>query len=533
MNLSLKKPLNEPLIPYASDDGQWKAFQEAVARTPKGMDVPMIIGGEEVRAKERIESIDPSTGEVFCTAQKATADHAKAAIEAALKAKESWAALPPEYRIQKFRDLEAILLDRRHELCAVTAQECGYIAPEVSGGWAEMIDFIRFNPWYYFQLLRTDLGDGDRETNTLRLRALKGFTCAITPFNFPIAIGYNLPTVMALTGNTVVWKPSSDAPMTSWMLMRAIQDAGFPPGVINMITGPGSTTMPPVLKHPEINCVNFTGGFDTARMIADELFAKETPRPHFPRFVAETGGKDFLVADRNCDPWDVAACIIAGAFGRSGQKCSANSLVLADRKVWPEIKAAIVEQMGAFKTGNPLERATQMGPVINRGAYETITGFIKRGKSDSKVRLLWGGEFSDEKGFFIQPTIFEVEADRHELLSVEIFGPVVAVKVYDRIEEAVEIIRNNTYRLTGSVWSSDEQFLARWVPVLSEFAGNFYVNRKTTGAIVDQQPFGGDGASGTNFKAGGIWYLLSFISQGTVTRRHGRFHRHPGIWNWV
>ena len=533
MNLSLKKPQNQPLMAYATDDAEWKAFQEAVARTPRGFDVPMTIGGEEVRSTERIESIDPSTGEVFCTAQRASPSHAQAAIDAALRAKDAWAALPPESRMAKLRDLEHILYDRRHEICAVAAQECGYIAPECAGGWAEMMDFIRFHPWYYLQLLRTDMGDGPGETNVLRLRPLKGFTCAITPFNFPIAIGYNLPTVMALCGNTVVWKPSSDAPMTSWMLMRAIHDAGFPPGVINMITGPGSATMPPVLRHPEILCVNFTGGFDTARSIAHELYRQEIQRVHFPRFVAETGGKDFLVADRDSDVWDVAACIIAGAFGRSGQKCSANSLVLADKRIWPDLRAAILEQMGSFRTGNPLERTTHMGPVINRTAFENITGFIKRAQKDPKVKTIWGGEFSDGKGFFIQPTFFEVDADSHELLNVEIFGPVVAVRIYDRVEQAVQIIRNNTYRLTGAVWSNDESFLARWVPVLSEYAGNFYINRKTTGATVDQQPFGGDGASGTNCKAGGIWYLLQFISQATVTRRHSRARRHPGLWNWV
>jgi 1-pyrroline-5-carboxylate dehydrogenase len=533
MNLSVKKPQNQPLIPYGTDDKEWNAFAQAIERTPRGFDVPMLIDGEEVRTSSKIESINPTTGEVFCTAQKATAEHTKRAIEAALRAKEAWASLPPENRIQKFRDLEAILTDRRHEICAVASQECGYVAGECSGSWAEIMDFVRFNPWYYLQLLRQDMGDGPGETNVMRFRALKGFTCAITPFNFPIAIGYNLPTVMALCGNTVVWKPSSDAPMTSWMLMRAVQDAGFPPGVINMITGPGSETMPPVLRHPEILCVNFTGGFDTARMIAQNLFDREVPRAHFPRFVAETGGKDFLIADAKIDPWDTAAQIIAGAFGRTGQKCSANSLVLADKRSWPDLKAALLEQMKTFKTGNPTERPTNMGPVINRGAFETITGFVQRAQKDPKVKTLTGGEYSDKKGWFIQPTFFEVDAEEHELLSVEIFGPVVAVKVYDHVDQAVERLRKNTYRLTGAVCSQDESFLARYVPILSEYAGNLYVNRKTTGATVDQQPFGGDGASGTNYKAGGMFYLLQFLSQGTVTRRHGRTPRHPGIWNWV
>lgn len=533
MNLSMYKPKNEPLIDYRGNDGEWKAFQDALARIPKNFEVPMIIGGEEVRTAEKIDSIDPTTGKVFCRAQKATRADAERAVKAALGAKKGWAALPVENRIQKFRDLAQILYERRHEICAVAAHECGYNAPEMSGGWAEMMDFLRFNPYYYYELLGTRLGDNALETNALQMRPLKGFTCAITPFNFPVAIGYNLPTVMALCGNTVFWKPSSDTPMTAWMLMKAVEDAGFPPGVINMVTGPGGETMPPVLEHPELTAVNFTGGFDTARSICDRLFTQEIPRPHFPRLVAETGGKDFLVVDEKADVWDVAACIIAGAFGRSGQKCSANSLVLPHKAVWPDLRDALKAQMKGFITGNPLERHTDMGPVINKGAFVNITGFIKRARDDSGVTTVWGGEFDGNNGFFIQPTIFEVSAARHELLSVEIFGPVTAVHPYKTFDEAVDIIENNAYRLTGGVWSKDETFLAKAVPVLSELAGNFYVNRKTTGAAVDQQPFGGDGASGTNYKAGGIWYLLQFISQGTVTRRHGRVRKNPGLWGWM
>lgn len=532
-NISIRKPANQPLIDYRGDNSQWNAFEAALKGIPKDFEVPMVIGGEEVRAKEKIESIDPSTGKVFCHAQKATAEHAQAAIEAALKAKESWAALPIETRAQKFRDLEWILHQRRHEIMAVASHECGFTAGEVSGSWAEMMDFIRFNPYFLLELSRLTLGDGPSETNTMNLRALKGFTCAITPFNFPIAIGYNLPTVMALCGNTVVWKPSSDTPMTAWMLIKAVQDAGFPPGVINMITGPGSQIMPPVIRHPELTCLNFTGSFDTARDIGSQLFGKEIPRPHFPRFVAETGGKDFMVVDAECDVWDVAACIVAGAFGRTGQKCSANSLVLADKKVWPDLKAALLAQLKNFKTKNPLERDADMGPVINHGAYKNIVGFIERAQKDPKVTTLCGGEYSDGEGYYVQPTIFEVDSDAHELINVEIFGPVLAVRAVENVEHAVRVLQNNTYRLTGAVWSSNEDFLARWVPVLSEYAGNFYVNRKTTGAVVDQQPFGGDGSSGTNYKAGGAWYLLQFLSQGTVTRRHARSLPDSSLWGWM
>jgi len=532
MSLSLQKPNNEPLINYRGDDAAWSGFQKGLAGIPKGFDVPMIIDGEDTFSSDKADCLDPSTGQTFCTVQRGTAAQATLAIEAAERAKAGWAALPIETRIQKFRDLEWILMERRHEICAVTAHECGYIAPEVSGGWAEMIDFFRFHPYYLQELASQKLGDGDWETNRMQLRPLKGFTCAITPFNFPIAIGYNLPGVMALCGSTVVWKPSSDAPMTSWMFMKAIEDAGFPPGVINMITGAGPSMMAPILAHQELTALNFTGSYNTARVIGKDLFGGDTPRPHFPRFVAETGGKDFLVIDKECDVWDVASCIIAGAFGRSGQKCSANSLVLPHKSIWPDLKAALVEQMKSFRVKNPLERDSDMGPVISRRAYDKIIGFMQRAEPDSNVTTLHGGDFSDDNGFWISPTIYEVDKDDHELLAVEIFGPITAVRPVDDIDHAVRIIENHPYRLTGGFWSHNETLLDSYVPVLSQLAGNFYVNRKTTGAIVDQQPFGGDGASGTNYKAGSAWYLLQFLSQGTITRRHSRTLQQPGTWGW-
>lgn len=533
MILSMGKPKNQALIDYAQDDKEWALFQRALEKIPRGADIPLSIGDKEVYTDKKIESLSPINKELVCTAQKATAEHAEQMVKAALAAKKVWAELPPENRIMKFRDLEQILYARRHEMCAAACYECGYIPMECSGGWAEMIDFMRFNPYYYYELQQLKLGEGVGETNAMHLRPLKGFTAAITPFNFPIAIGYNLPTVMALCGNTVVWKPSSDAPLVSRILMESIRDAGFPPGVINMITGPGSAVMPPITKHPELTAINFTGSFDVAKDIAGLLYNPDIYRPHFPRLIAETGGKDFMVVDKTADIYDVAACIISGAFGRSGQKCSANSLVLADKAIWGDLKAEILEQMKKFKVGNPLQRDVHMGPVINKSAFDSITGFIRRAQNDGKCKIFQGGGFDDSKGFYIDPTFIEVDAFPHELLETEIFGPVVSCYVYDDIGRAIAVLEHNTYRLTGGVWASDETWLARYIPVLAEYAGNFYVNRKITAAVVDQQPFGGDGASGTNYKAGGMWYLLQFVSQCAITRRHTRITKKPGPWDWL
>lgn len=520
--LSLRVPENEPFFNPRDIDSEWAKFSESVNKVPKKFDVPMVINGKKVFSSTKIPNINPSTGETIGTVQQADASHAQQAIDAALKAKPAWSQLSPATRIQKFRDLEEILVKWKYDLCATANVECGYIAIETYVEWAELLDFVRFNNYFYTELLAEQMGDGWGETNQLQLRPLKGFTCAVTPFNFPIAIGFHLPLVMALTGNTVVWKPSDDATLTSYLLMLALDEAGFPPGVINMISGEGKPCLPTVLTHPELSAINFTGSFPTARAFGNYLFNTENPRKNFPRFVAETGGKDFLVADKEVDVLDTARAIVQGAFGRSGQKCSANSVVLVDEQIWPELKPLLLKETAALCVGNPSERKCDMGPVISERQYRKIVSYIDAAKKDKNCHVLAGGTYSSEHGFYVQPTLIEISSETHPLLTEEVFGPVTAIKTYKKFEDAVKTIEQHHYRLTGSVISKNETFLEKAVPVLSQLAGNFYVNRKTTGAIVYMQPFGGDDSSGTNAKAGGKWYLLNFVSQGTITRRHGR-----------
>jgi 1-pyrroline-5-carboxylate dehydrogenase len=520
-------------VNYESDNHEWEGFCRALEKMPRNLDIPMFLGEKEVYTDTKIPDISPISGEVIATAQKATPKHVEEAMYEALAAKTSWAMLPLEHRIAKFRDLEQSLYSRRHEICAALAVECGYSLTECAADWAEIMDFLRFNPYYYHELSQTKLGEGLGESNALHLRALKGFTCAVTPFNFPVAIGYNLPMVMALCGNTVVWKPSSDTPLVSWILMQALKEADFPPGVINMLSGPSTEIMPAVFRHPELTAVNFTGSDETARFIASVLYSPQIVRPHFPRFVAETGGKGFMVVDERADLYDVAACIVQGAFGRAGQKCSANSLIFCHKKVWADLKCLLLERLKNFKTGNPLERGVHMGPVINQQAFDKITGFIQRAVRDSQCDIFAGGGFDNGKGWFIQPTCIQIKKFPHELLEAEIFGPVVSFYLYEKVSEVIEVLDTSKYRLTGAIWSSDENWLAQYLPLFAEYAGNLYVNRKTTGAVVDCQPFGGDGSSGTNSKVGGMWYLLNFISQGIITRRHLRVRRETAVWEWV
>ncbi|BBH54403.1 aldehyde dehydrogenase family protein [Fluviispira sanaruensis] len=520
--LSIKVPNNEIIINPKDIAAEWEKYSEAVQKVPKNLDIPMIINGKKVYSTKKVKNLNPSNGEAIGTYQQADSSHAQQAIEAALNAKMSWAALSPSARIQKFRDLEVILVKWKYELCATSSVECGYNSFETYVEWAELLDFVRFNNYYYAELLMEQMGDGWGETNQMQLRPLKGFTCAVSPFNFPQAIGYNLPLSMALTGNTVVWKPSDDSVLSGYLLMLALDEAGFPPGVINMISGDGKPCLPTVLTHPELTAVNFTGSFATAKAFGNYLYSSEYSRKNFPRYVAETGGKDFLVADKEIDILDTARCIVQGAFGRSGQKCSANSVGIIDEHIWPELKEILIKETNALNICNAVEKKCDVGPVINERQYDKIASFIERAKNDKNCKVIVGGNCDKKNGFYVSPTIIEVNADKHELLSEEIFGPVIAIKTYKKFEEIVPIIELHNYRLTGSVISRNETFLEKAIPILSQYAGNFYVNRKTTGAIVNMQPFGGDGASGTNGKAGGKWYLLNFVSQGLITRRHVR-----------
>lgn len=520
--LSLQKPMNEHIFNPKDMDAEWKKFSDAAVNVPKNFEVPMIIDGKKVYSSTKLKNINPSTGEVLGSCQQADNGHAEQAIQAALAAKKDWAALSPATRIQKFRDLEFILEKWKYLLCATSSVECGYNAVEAYGEWAELMDFVRFNNYYYTELMGEQLGEQPFETNQLSLRPLKGFTCAVTPFNFPVAIGFHLPLVMALTGNTVVWKPSDDAPLCSYLLMLALEEAGFPHGVINMITGDGKHCLEKVLTHPEMTALNFTGSFPTARAFGNYLFNTEYHRHNFPRYVAETGGKDFLVADKDIDVLDTARAVVHGAFGKSGQKCSANSVLLVDESIWPTLRETILEEAKDLVICNATERRCDMGPVVSERQFDKIVSYIEHAKKDDHCKIILGGNHDKTRGFYVSPTMIEVSQDKHPLLSEEIFGPVIAVRTYKKWEDAVAMIEQHHYRLTGSVISRNETFLKKVVPVLSQLAGNFYINRKTTGAFVNMQPFGGDGASGTNAKAGGKWYLLNFVSQGIITRRHAR-----------
>lgn len=524
-NLSIKQPENEKMRDYY-DNEAWEKLQDKIRKyEEKVTEVPVIISGQELTTNHEVTNYSPSNSKPITKVYKAGAKEIKHAIDAALESKAEWSGLDPKTRILLFKDLEHVLAeeDRKDDIIAATIVECGYNAPEAEGGRAEIMDFVRFNSYWYHSILQEKPTDGPGETNFYVHRPLKGFTTAITPFNFPIAIGYNLPTVMALTGNTVVWKPSSDAPLVSLLLMKALKDAGFPDGVINMVPASGPEFGEQVLKHPELTAVNFTGSYDTAWQIK-QLVEGSGPRRHFPRIVAETGGKDFMWVDKSAAPWldDIATQIIAGAYGRSGQKCSATSRAYVPKPLLADLKDCLESELKSFRTGDPTKEKVSMGPVINRAAFDKIINYIEIAKKDKDCEIVCGGTYDDTMGFFIDPTVIITKNKRHKLMQEEIFGPVLTIYAFDKLDEAdtLKALTENGYKLTGSLYCKDPAKLEILFPILVHEAGNFYVNRKTTGATVAQQPFGGDGMSGTNRKAGSKDYIREFVSPSSVCWRH-------------
>src|SRR5690606_16821288 len=378
----------------------------------------------------------------------------------------------------------------------------------------ELADFFRFNAYYAERLAEEPLISPEGEQNWFDLRPLDGFVYAVTPFNFTSIAG-NLPTAPALLGNTVVWKPSPYAMLAAHHVFDLLREAGLPDGVINLVSGDAEEITREVLAHPDFSGLHFTGSTAVFREIFRRV-AEAAPRYRScPRLVAETGGKDFVVAHRSADVLALAVALVRGAFEYQGQKCSAASRVYVPRSIAPELEARLRELLAEVQVGDPTDFSTFMGALIHRAAYERVTGYIERARRDPECRFISGGEANDAEGFFVQPTVIEVLDPRHPLMVEEIFGPVLAWFTYDddRFEDVLAFCDGSSpYALTGAVFAREREAIELASKRLRFAAGNFYINDKPTGAVVGQQPFGGSRLSGTNDKAGSAWNILRWSS---------------------
>jgi 1-pyrroline-5-carboxylate dehydrogenase len=381
---------------------------------------------------------------------------------------------------------------------------------------SELVDFWRFNP-YYAQELYTDQPLSTHAMwNQVEYRPLEGFVYAITPFNFTSIAG-NLPTAPALMGNTVVWKPASSAMLSAYYILRLLEEAGLPPGVINFVPGEAAKISEVLLNSPELAGIHFTGSTGVFNMMWRKVGENIGRYKAYPRIVGETGGKDFIVAHASADPAALAVAIARGGFEYQGQKCSAASRIYVPQSLWPEVRDRVVAIMRDMRMGDVTDFRTYVGAVIDRKAFESITAYLDDAKKNAKV--LQGGVAEDANGFFIEPTLVETSEPGYRLMCEEIFGPVVTAHAYaDRAWEDIlkTIDQTSPYALTGAVFSRDRTAVRQATSALRNAAGNFYINDKPTGAVVGQQPFGGSRGSGTNDKAGSKSNLMRWITARTI-----------------
>jgi len=382
-----------------------------------------------------------------------------------------------------------------------------------------VIDFWRFNVAYMTRIYEEQPVSSPGVWNRIEYRPLEGFVFAVTPFNFT-AIAANLPTSAALMGNTVVWKPASTAAYSAWWLVKLYEEAGLPPGVINLVYGSGSQVGDPALASPELAGIHFTGSTEVFNGMWSTVASNLGRYRNYPRIVGETGGKDFIVAHPSADVDAVATAIVRGSFEYQGQKCSAASRVFAPSNLWPELRERLVDQIGTIRMGDVADFSNFMGAVIDKGSFATQKAAIDEARaSGGTASVLVGGGTDDSEGFFVQPTVIETSDPGFRTMREELFGPVVTAFVYEekRYGDTLDLIdRGAPYGLTGAVFARERSAVETAAEKLRYAAGNFYVNDKPTGAVVGQQPFGGARASGTNDKAGSMWNLIRWVSPRTI-----------------
>jgi 1-pyrroline-5-carboxylate dehydrogenase len=519
---NVPKPHNEPVLSYAPGSPEREALKarlEAMAgETP---DIPLIIGGQEIRTGDTAKAVMPHDhGHVLATYHRAGDAEVRQAARAATEAQREWASWGWEDRVGVFLRAAELLATRwRPTLNAATMLNQSKTAHQAEIDSAcELIDFWRFNASFTEQILREQPKSSPGVWNRLEHRPLEGFVYAITPFNFT-AIAGNLPSAPAMLGNVAVWKPSDKAIVSGYYIMKLLEEAGLPPGVINFVPGNAPAVTKRLLDDPALTGIHYTGSTAVFQHIWRSVAERIDRYRGYPRLVGETGGKDFIVAHRSADAREVAVGLVRGAFEYQGQKCSAASRVYVPDNLWPEVKEHVLGMLEEIRVGDVRDFRNFMGAVIDRVSFDNIAGYIDHAKDAAGVEILAGGTYDDSKGYFVDPTVVQVEDPGYRLMCEEVFGPVVAVHVYPekRWDETLRIVdETSPYALTGAVFANERSAIRAAFTELRNAAGNFYINDKPTGAVVGEQPFGGGRASGTNDKAGSVLNLLRWVSPRTI-----------------
>ena len=513
---------NEPVKSYEPGSAE----REELLSTYQAMynsttDVPVYIGGETIHTSEKINMVPPHDHQhVLGQYSMATAEHVNMAIDAALEAREDWAAMPWHQRVAIFlkaADLLAGPFRAKINAATMLAQSKNVFQAEIDAA-CELIDFFKFNAEYVTQLYGEQPESAPGMWNRLEHRPLEGFVLAITPFNFT-SICANLCAAPAMMGNVIVWKPAGTQVYSAKVIMDLFKAAGLPDGVINLVPVSGPVLGDVVFNHKDFAGLHFTGSTGVFRHLWKTIGNNIEKYRSYPRIVGETGGKDFIVAHESAVPAEVATGISRGAFEYQGQKCSAASRAYIPSNMWEEVKTQIVADANSFKMGSPEDPSNFINAVIDEKAFDRIAQYIDYVKEQSDAEIIVGGGYDKSKGYFIEPTIVLTSNPKFRTLCEEIFGPVITIYVFEPKDwkATLELVDNTSeYALTGAIFSTDRYAIEEASKALENAAGNFYINDKPTGAVVGQQPFGGARGSGTNDKAGSILNLLRWVSPRTI-----------------
>jgi 1-pyrroline-5-carboxylate dehydrogenase len=515
-------PDNEPVLNYAPGSPERESLKKRLDEmAAEVVDIPLIIGGKEVRTGDTGNYIMPHDhSHVLAKWHKGGAKEIQAAIDASQKAWKDWSLTPFADRAAVFLKAADLLAGPwRDTINASTmlGQSKTAHQAEIDAA-AELIDFWRFNVHFAEQILQEQPMSSEGIWNRMDHRPLEGFVYAITPFNFT-SIGGNLPSAPATMGGVSLWKPSRTAIYSNYYVMKLLEDAGLPDGVINFVIGDSSELTNVIVPSPDFAGIHYTGSTAVFQMLWQMMSENLRNYKNYPRIVGETGGKDFIVAHPSADADALAVAMVRGAFEYQGQKCSAASRAYVPESLWPDVKEQVVEMVNSIKMGDPRDFRNFMCAVIDKNAFKSISEYIDEAKSSSDMEILVGGGYDDKKGYFIEPTVVVSSDPRTRLMCEEIFGPVLTVHVYKDSEwcQMLELCDTGSdYALTGAIFARDRAAIAEADVKLRYTAGNYYINDKPTGAVVGQQPFGGGRASGTNDKAGSMINLMRWVTPRTI-----------------
>ncbi len=509
---------NEPILSYAPGtperDAVLKAYKDL---WNKQIEVPLFINGEEIYTGKTKAITPPHDHQhIIGKFHKASKEDVQKAIDTALAARDKWAAMAWQDRAAIFLKAADLLSGPyRAKMNAMTmmGQSKTVFQAEIDAV-AELADFWRFNVAYLQKIYAEQPESSPEVWNRMAYRPLEGFVYAVTPFNFTSIAG-NLPTSPAMAGNVVVWKPSSTQMYSAKMIVEILKEAGLPDGVINMVAGSATMITEQVLSSPDFAGIHFTGSTDVFQYLWKKIGENISQYKTYPRIVGETGGKDFVWMYKDANPKAVATALTRGAFEYQGQKCSAASRAYIPQSQWPAVYETLKKQVAGIKMGDPVDMTNFMTAVISKSAFNKITGYIDDAKKSKDAEVVIGGGYDDSKGYFIEPTVILAKDPHYVTMEEELFGPVLTVYVYkdEDWRNSLEVLdQTSPYGLTGAIFAQDRNIIVEASKKLENAAGNFYINDKPTGAVVNQQPFGGARGSGTNDKAGSMWNLIRWMS---------------------